>query len=260
MRHEPLGTGYELNDFVRQQVRLDRRYTIAFDAFHFVQRFHQIKKSFPCRFAEITDVYSCQDNLLTAFGRRLTSLLHKRGNTSVTTASAGKRNGAIRAVIIATVLHFQEETGTVAARARRSERTDIFQSGGIGLTAFMLFQVTQILKQVFLLLRPQHNVHAFYLCHGIRPLFSHIPLPALFTRPFPRLLPGRYGSGMRQTAAFQPRNLPRESPLPATSVTEQVFTTHISAFSPLRAVRTPASRKILPIVEVSEKFSLHPNV
>lgn len=32
---------------------------------------------------------------------------------------------------------------------------------------------------------------------GIRPLFSHIPLPALFTRPFPRLLPGRYGSGMR---------------------------------------------------------------
>lgn len=32
---------------------------------------------------------------------------------------------------------------------------------------------------------------------GIRLLFSHIPLPALFTRPFPRLLPGRYGSGMR---------------------------------------------------------------
>ena len=29
---------------------------------------------------------------------------------------------------------------------------------------------------------------------------------------------------------------------------------------PLRAVLTPASRKILPIVEVSEKFNLQPNV
>mgnify|MGYP006922463420 CR=1 FL=1 len=38
----------------------------------------------------------------------------------------------------------------------------------------------------------------------------------------------------------------------AISVTEQVFTTQISAFSPLRTVRTPASRRILPIVEVSE--------
>ena len=45
-----------------------------------------------------------------------------------------------------------------------------------------------------------------------------------------------------------------------TSVTEQVFTTQISAFSPFRAVRMPNSLSARPMVEVSEKLSLHPNV
>ena len=46
--------------------------------------------------------------------------------------------------------------------------------------------------------------------------------------------------------------------LSATSVTEQVLITQISAFSPLRAVRIPASFSVLPMVEVSEKFNLQP--
>lgn len=41
---------------------------------------------------------------------------------------------------------------------------------------------------------------------------------------------------------------------------EQVLITQISAFSPLRAVRIPASFSVLPMVEVSEKFNLQPNV
>ena len=48
--------------------------------------------------------------------------------------------------------------------------------------------------------------------------------------------------------------------LSASSVTEQVLTTQISAFSPGRALRTPCSARTFPMVEVSAKFSLHPKV
>ena len=44
------------------------------------------------------------------------------------------------------------------------------------------------------------------------------------------------------------------------SVTEQVFMMQMSAFSPFFARLTPYSSSILPKVDVSEKFSLQPNV
>ncbi len=36
MRHEPMGTGYEFNNLVGQQVGLDGRDTITFDTFDLV--------------------------------------------------------------------------------------------------------------------------------------------------------------------------------------------------------------------------------
>ena len=95
MRHKPLGTGYKLNDFVRQQVRFNRRYAIALNAFHIVQRLYQVEEGFSRRLSEITDVYPCQYNLPTAFGCCLTSLFHQRCDASVTTAAAGKRKNLV---------------------------------------------------------------------------------------------------------------------------------------------------------------------
>lgn len=48
--------------------------------------------------------------------------------------------------------------------------------------------------------------------------------------------------------------------LSASSVTEQVLTTQMSAFSPGRILRMPFSSRIFPSVEVSAKLSLQPNV
>jgi len=48
--------------------------------------------------------------------------------------------------------------------------------------------------------------------------------------------------------------------LSATSVTEHVLITQMSARSPLRTVRMPASFSVRPMVDVSLKFSLHPKV
>ena len=114
MRHKSTGTGNELDDFISQQIGLDRRNAVTFDAFHLIQRFHQIKESLTGSLTKIADIHACQYDLFSAFGSGLPCLLHHRGNSTVTAASTGKRNGTIRTEIIASVLYFQEETSTVA--------------------------------------------------------------------------------------------------------------------------------------------------
>ena len=114
MRHKSTGTGNELDDFISQQIGLDRRNAVTFDAFHLIQRFHQIKESLTGSLTKIADIHACQYDLFSAFGSSLPCLLHHRGNSTVTAASTGKRNGTIRTEIIASVLYFQEETSTVA--------------------------------------------------------------------------------------------------------------------------------------------------
>ena len=52
-------------------------------------------------------------------------LFHHAGDRPVPASSAGGANGAIRAIIIASVLYFQEMTGTVVRRAGRGEGTYI---------------------------------------------------------------------------------------------------------------------------------------
>ena len=48
--------------------------------------------------------------------------------------------------------------------------------------------------------------------------------------------------------------------LSALSVTEHVFITYISAFSSNSTRSKPSLVKVLAIVDVSEKFNLHPKV
>ena len=168
MRHETPGTGHVFYDFIRQQIRLDRGYAVTLNAFHIVQRFHQVEESLTGRFAEVSYIDTGQYYFLSTFGSCPAGLLHHRSNAAVTATSAGKGNGAIGTIIIATVLHFQEETGTVATRTRRGKRTYILQSRSIGLAGLVLLQITQVLEQVFLLLSSQHHVHTFYLCHRVR--------------------------------------------------------------------------------------------
>src|SRR3712207_6415167 len=125
MRHEATGTGYELNNFIRQQIGFDGRDAITFDAFDLIQRFYQIEKSLSGRLPEIADVHSRQHNLFSTLGGSLTGLFHQRGNRAVTAASARERNGAVRTKIVASILHFHEKTRTVAPGTRSRERTNV---------------------------------------------------------------------------------------------------------------------------------------
>ena len=138
MRHETPGTGHVFYDFICQQIRLDGGYAVTLNAFHLVQRLHQVEESLTGRLAEVSDIDAGQYNFLSTFGSRLAGLLHHRSNAAITATSAGKGNGAIGTIIIAAVLHFQEEACPVATRTRRGKRTYILQSGSVGLAGLVL--------------------------------------------------------------------------------------------------------------------------
>ena len=118
MRHKTTRTGYELNNFVCQQIWLNGRYTITFDSFNLIQCFYMIKKGFSCCLTEISDIDTCQYNFFSAFGSSLPGLFHHRSDCSVTATPTGKRNRTIRTKIITAVLHFQEKAGTVSTGTR----------------------------------------------------------------------------------------------------------------------------------------------
>ena len=115
MRHKTTRMGYILYDLICQQIRFDRGNTITFDSFYPIQRFYQIKESLTCTLTEISDIYSGDNNFPASFACRLLCLCHNISNSTITTASTGKRNRTIGTEIIAAVLHFQEEAGTVSS-------------------------------------------------------------------------------------------------------------------------------------------------
>lgn len=114
MRHETPGTGHVFYDFICQQIRLDGGYAVTLNAFHLVQRLHQVEESLTGRLAEVSDIDAGQYNFLSTFGSRLAGLLHHRSNAAVTATSAGKGNGAIGTIIIATILYFQKIASTIS--------------------------------------------------------------------------------------------------------------------------------------------------
>ena len=114
MRHETAGMRNEFYDLVSQQIGLYGGNSVALNAFHFIQRLHQIEESFSGSFTEISDIDTRQHNFFSSLGRSLAGLFHHGCNCSVATPPAGERNGAVRAEIIATILYFQKITGTVA--------------------------------------------------------------------------------------------------------------------------------------------------
>ena len=117
MRHETPCSGGKIDDLVGEQVRLYRRDPEALDAIDAVERPEQIQKRLAGIASELTDIDTSDHDLPAPFRCHLTRLGGKIGNASGTAASACRRNCAIRAPVVASVLHFKEISRAVAFRA-----------------------------------------------------------------------------------------------------------------------------------------------
>ena len=124
MVHEFRRRGAKCDDFVGQQVRLDRRNAVAFDPFDLVERPQQVDEPLPRRAAEIPRVDARQDDLLLPPGSDLPRLGHEVGDGHVAARTAGVVDRAVGTAVVAPVLHLEEGARAVAARKGREERRE----------------------------------------------------------------------------------------------------------------------------------------
>ena len=127
MRHEGTTRCAVINEFVTQQVGLQRTDTIALNTLNSVQGLHQVHKAFACCLAKVTDVHACQHYFLAALACSLFSLCHQRGYRRITTEATSVRNRTIGAEIITAVLNLQEVARTIAARTAGRKGFDILR-------------------------------------------------------------------------------------------------------------------------------------
>ena len=141
MRHKGTRLRTEVDDFIRQQIRLDRTDAITLNAFHAVKRLNELEKGFARTAPKIAGVNASQHNLFSAFGRHSFSLVDERRNRPVSASAPSERNRAIRAIIVASVLHFEKVSRAIAFAARRHERAYVSRGQGYGsVDVFSLLQ------------------------------------------------------------------------------------------------------------------------
>ena len=203
MRHKGTALGTICDEIIIAEIRLQTRDSVTLDSFYLIHRLDKVDESLMGSLTEITDIHTGNDDFLTAFSSRLLTLSHKRLDARVARIASGKRNGAIGAIIIATILHLQEITGTVATRARRLEGLDFLclhaimlmksrsiavlrvfsidvqrtfcidilrslSSQSVFLGKFLRPRIAEILNQVRLLVSTQHEVYTLYLADILR--------------------------------------------------------------------------------------------
>ena len=122
MRHELLTPGNKTYEFVADKVGFQAADTIALYALHIIQSTDKVYEFLTGRFTEITNVDTCDYNLLSSFSSYGLSLSNEVGNAAITTSSTGKRYGAISAVVVAPILHLKEIAGTIATAAAGVEQ------------------------------------------------------------------------------------------------------------------------------------------
>ena len=117
VRHEGTALGTVGDEVIIAEIRFQTGDTVTLDAFHLVHRLHKVEEPLMGGLSEITDVHTGNHDFLAALSCRLLALSHERLDAWVAGIATGERNGAIGAVVVATILHLQEVAGTVATGA-----------------------------------------------------------------------------------------------------------------------------------------------
>ena len=105
---EFLRRGHKVDEVVLQQVGFDGGNAEPFHPVKVVQGFGQIQQTLAMRCAEISDVHAGQDDFLRSGFDGFARLGHGVGHVGASRSSAGQRDGAKRAEIVAAVLNLEE--------------------------------------------------------------------------------------------------------------------------------------------------------
>ena len=147
-----------------EQIRLYGRYPKPYFVGHIVDATHQVYKSLRGAVAEIAYIDACEYYLSGSFGNSSAYSVHSNGYRRTTALASGKRYGAVCAVIIASVLYFEEISGAVACRKYRFEKIVVSYICHLN-SVELLFRLEAVhyLEYVELLFGSEHEVYTLYL-------------------------------------------------------------------------------------------------
>ena len=77
MRGKPFAACYKINCLIRNQIRLNRGNTIPLNAFYLIQGSDQIDECLTRCLSEVSDIYSCQNNLFSSLGSNIFRLFYQ---------------------------------------------------------------------------------------------------------------------------------------------------------------------------------------
>ena len=126
VRHKGTRLCTKFYKFVINKVWFERAYPEAFNAFYFIQGFHQIQEAFARRSAKVANVYTRQYYLFSSFCCSFLCLFYQRSYIRITRETSGKRYGTISAEVIAAILNFQEIARAVTSGATGLEFHNVF--------------------------------------------------------------------------------------------------------------------------------------
>ena len=169
MGHELTAGAYKVNDLIAEQVRLNGRNAVTVYAFQRIQCLDELKESFFTffttfkAFPEIAQVHTGEHDLAHAIGGQFPGLFYYFLHAVAAAFTAGHGNGAESAGIIASVLYFQEGTGTVVYGIRGMESIYIFDIAGADLCSIALGKRFKMFGDIEFFCRSQHQVNSFYI-------------------------------------------------------------------------------------------------
>ena len=124
-------------DLFCQQVRFDGRNAVSFDAGYCVECLEQAEETFPRSLAEIARIDAREDYFHNALRCDFVRLGDEFGDRDVAALAAGKRDGAVGAVVVTAILDLQERAGPFAGRPGREDAFHRINLTGVTISALL---------------------------------------------------------------------------------------------------------------------------
>lgn len=161
MGHEsPALPRYPFNNRVSDEIGLNGRDAESVYPLHFVESPEERFETLARIAAEVTYIYPCNYNFPATGTCRLPRLAHQSLYRAAARATPGIRDGAIGAVIVATVLHLKKKPGAVSSRTGGGKGIGRAEGSRLHPGLFVFLQGVKIIREMMFLFRAQHKVNS----------------------------------------------------------------------------------------------------
>ncbi len=153
----PALRGQPPEQVVGQEVGLDASDAVTLNALHLVEGPTEVVECLARASSEVANIDSGQHDFLAALTDHLAGLFDELADVRIAASSARHRDGAVRAEVVAAVLHLEEMPCAVVGRAAGMESVDFLKARAHHLRFGLLGEVAEPGREVFALVLVAHD-------------------------------------------------------------------------------------------------------